>query len=124
MKEVDYGNDCTKFEEIKNHQVPPGFAPLTSFILKRGGDVKKNDKSTDFPIASEQEPICMETKAEMNDITSYKQVLMHRPWIILDQSNLHKPEESHTERRPMVKLGILHFLFFFGLMIRLLIKSN
>ncbi|TKY62348.1 Transcription factor jumonji, JmjN [Spatholobus suberectus] len=101
MMEANYGDDCTKFEKIENLSVPPGFASLTSFILKRGGNVRKIDKSTTFPIASEQETICMETKPEMSDITVYNQVLMRRPWIILDQSNHHKPEESHTEHLPM-----------------------
>ncbi|KAL5140513.1 Lysine-specific demethylase JMJ703 [Glycine soja] len=81
--EADYGKDCTKFEKRENLSVPPGFTSLTSFILKRGGNVKKK-------------PIFMETIPEMNDITAYRQVLMHRPWIISDQSNHRKPEESHT----------------------------
>ncbi|KAL2321058.1 hypothetical protein Fmac_030027 [Flemingia macrophylla] len=100
--EADNGNVCTSFEKIENLSVPPGFASLTSFILKRGVNDKKVDKSTSFPIASEQEPIFMETKPEMDDITAYKQVLMHRPWIILDHSNHCKPEESRTEHLPRV----------------------
>jgi len=44
--EADYGKDCTKFEKRENLSVPPGFTSLTSFILKRGGNVKKSDKST------------------------------------------------------------------------------
>ncbi|RDY01644.1 Lysine-specific demethylase JMJ703, partial [Mucuna pruriens] len=105
MMEADYANDCTKFEKIENLSVPPGFASLTSFILKRGGNVKKIDKSTTFPIASEQEPICMDAKPEMNDTTAYNQILMHRPWIILEQSNHHNPDESCKEHLPMVKFG-------------------
>lgn len=104
--EADNGNVCTAFEKMENLSVPPGFASLTSFILKRSGNDKKIDKSTTFPIASEQEPICMETKPEMNDITAYKQALIHRPWIILDQSNHHKPEESQTEHLPRVKFSL------------------
>ncbi|KAK7378475.1 hypothetical protein VNO80_03917 [Phaseolus coccineus] len=100
MMEAD--NDCPKFQENKNLSIPPGFVSLTSFILRRGGNVKKNDKSTTtFPIASDQEPICMKTKLETNDINAYSQGLMRRPWINMDLSNHHKPEESHTKHLPM-----------------------
>ncbi|KAG4396338.1 hypothetical protein GLYMA_19G165500v4 [Glycine max] len=101
IMEADYGKDCTKSENRENLSVPPGFTSLTSFILKRDGNVKKSDKSTAFQIASEQEPIFMETIPEMNDISAYRQVLMHRPWIIADQSNHHKLEESHIKHLPM-----------------------
>ncbi|KAK7396440.1 hypothetical protein VNO78_17451 [Psophocarpus tetragonolobus] len=101
MMEADYGKDCTKFEKRENLSVPPGFTYLTSFILKRGGHVKKSDKSTTFPIASEQGPVWMETIPEMNDITASRQILRHRPWIISDKSNHYKPEKSHTEHLPM-----------------------
>ncbi|XP_027349831.1 putative lysine-specific demethylase JMJ16 [Abrus precatorius] len=100
MTEADCGNDCAKYVKMENISVPPGFASLTSFKLKRSGKVKETNKSTSFPIASEQEPIHMDTKPEMNDIAAYKQVIMHRPWIISDQ-RYHKPEESHMERPPM-----------------------
>jgi len=103
-------SDCPKFRENENLSVPPGFVSLTSFILRRGGNVKKNDNSaTTFPVASEQEPICMKTKLDTNDINAYSQGLTRRPWINMDLSNHHKPEESHTKHLPMVKLGILHF---------------
>ncbi|XP_061343442.1 putative lysine-specific demethylase JMJ16 [Gastrolobium bilobum] len=95
--EADYGSNCAKIEKMGNLSVPPGFASLTSFNLKRVGKVKKTDKST---TASEHEPVHVEIKPEMNGITAYNQILMHRPWIILDQSN-QKPEESHTEHLPM-----------------------
>ncbi|KAK7284126.1 hypothetical protein RJT34_18865 [Clitoria ternatea] len=91
MKE-DHRDGRAKLKNMENLSAPPGFASLTSFILKRGGQVKNTDKSKTFPIAS-----------EMNDITTYKKGLMHRPWIVLDQSD-HIPEESHTEHIPVVKL--------------------
>lgn len=99
--EADYGSNYSKIEKMGHLSVPPGFASLTSFCLKRG---------TTFPTASEQEPIHMETKSE---------IYTHRPWILLDQSN-RKPAESHTEHLPMVKLGICKK----NLMIKLLINSN
>ncbi|KAK7336877.1 hypothetical protein VNO77_17428 [Canavalia gladiata] len=90
MMEADHENGCAKYEKKETLSVPPGFASLTSFILKRAGRVKKTNKSTTFPIAPEQEPIHMETKPQKHDI------VMHRPWIFTDQSN-HKPVESRTE---------------------------
>ena len=96
---MEADNDCPKYQEYKNHSVPPGFVSLSSFILRRVGNVKKNDKSS---------TICMKTKLETNDINAYSQGLMHRPWINMDMCNHHKPEESHTKHLPMVKLGILH----------------
>lgn len=72
--------------------VPPGFASLTSFYLKRDDNVKSD-------------PITTSTKPEMDDNTSYKQICTQRPWIISDESKC-KPEESHTEHPPMTKLVI------------------
>ncbi|KAL5155190.1 Lysine-specific demethylase JMJ703 [Glycine soja] len=39
IMEADYGKDCTKSENRENLSVPPGFTSLTSFILKRDGNV-------------------------------------------------------------------------------------
>ncbi|WJX84376.1 hypothetical protein P8452_66959 [Trifolium repens] len=75
-----------------NLSVPPGFASLTSFFLKRDDKVTKTDKS---------DPIQTETNPEIDDNASYNQFYMQRPWIILDQSK-HKPVESHTEHLPVV----------------------
>ncbi|KAJ1416604.1 Zinc finger, C5HC2-type [Sesbania bispinosa] len=93
--EADYGSNYSKIEKMENLTVPPGFASLTSFLLQKSKKVKKTKKSTTFPTASGQEPICMKTKPEMNDTTAY-----NRPWIIFDQSN-HKPEESQMARLHM-----------------------
>ena len=71
--------------------VPPGFASLTSFYLKRDDNVKLD-------------PIPTSNKPEMDD----KQICTLRPWIISDQSKC-KPEESHTEHPPMTKLVICNF---------------
>ncbi|XP_047167172.1 putative lysine-specific demethylase JMJ16 isoform X2 [Vigna umbellata] len=99
MEEAGY--DCPKFQENENLAVPPGFVSLTSFILRKSGNVKKNDNSTAFPVASEQEPNCMKTELETNDIDAYRQGLIRRPWINMDPSNNHKPKESHTKHLPM-----------------------
>ncbi|CAJ2632967.1 unnamed protein product [Trifolium pratense] len=77
--------------------IPPGFASLTSFILKRDDKVKKTNKSDSIPT---------ETNPEMDDNASYNQIYTQRPWIIEDQSK-RKPEESHTEHLPGVKLNSL-----------------
>jgi histone demethylase JARID1 len=82
-----------------NLSVPPGFASLTSFFLKRDDKVTKTDKS---------DPIQIETNPEIDDTSSYNQIYMQRPWIILDQSK-RKPEESHTEHLPVVKSVICSF---------------
>lgn len=108
--ESEYRRNCAKIDKMGNLSVPPGFASLTSFILKRGEKVEKTNKSTTFLTPSEHEPICMDTKPEMNDIATYKKILKDRPWILLDQSN-HKPEESHPKHLPMVKLGILQKIY-------------
>ncbi|WVZ05859.1 hypothetical protein V8G54_019205 [Vigna mungo] len=99
MEEAGY--DCPKFQENENLAVPPGFVSLTSFILRKGGNVKKNDKSTAFPVASEKEPNCMKTELETNDIDAYRQGLIRRPWINMDLSDNHKPKESHTKHLHM-----------------------
>ncbi|OIW05058.1 hypothetical protein TanjilG_02765 [Lupinus angustifolius] len=87
MTESDYGRNSSEVE-MENLTVPPGFASLTSFFLKRVEKVKKTDKSETVSASEE--------KSEMNSITACKD----RPWILLDESN-QKPEESRTEHLPM-----------------------
>lgn len=70
--------------------IPPGFASLTSFYLKKDDNVKLDSIPTS-------------TKPEMDGNTSNKQICALRPWIISDQSKC-KPEESRTEHPPMTKL--------------------
>lgn len=101
MIETDRGSNRSKIEKMKHLSVPPGFASLTSFYLKKDEEVKKTN--------TEQEPIPTEIIPEMNDIASYNQIYKHRPWIMLDQSN-RKPDESYTEHLPMV--WNLHIFFF------------
>ena len=101
--ESDSRSGFAKLKEMGDLSVPPGFVSRTSFILKRGKRVKEIDKSTTFLNESEHEPIYMDTERGIDDIAAYNQILTHRPWILFDQSN-HKPEKSHTEHLPMVKL--------------------
>ncbi|KAK7245357.1 hypothetical protein RIF29_40197 [Crotalaria pallida] len=95
MTESNYGRNSSKLE-TEDVSVPPGFASLTSFFLKRVEKVKETDKSANFLTASEHKSICSDIKPETNDIAAYK----HRPWILLDESN-RKPEESHSKHLPM-----------------------
>lgn len=85
MMEANYESNSSKIKKMEHVSVPPGFASLTSFYLKRDEKVNKTDKSTNI-VPNE--------------------IYTHRPWILLDQSSKHKPQESHNDHLPMVKLVI------------------
>lgn len=84
MMEANYESNSSKIKKMEHVSVPPGFASLTSFYLKRDEKVNKTDKSTNI-VPNE--------------------IYTHRPWILLDQSSKHKPQESHNDHLPMVKLN-------------------
>ncbi|MED6111271.1 hypothetical protein PIB30_050977 [Stylosanthes scabra] len=98
----DRGSNISKLKEMGELSVPPGFASLTSFILKRGKKVTETDKSATSLNGTEHVPVDADSKNEMNDGGTSYQILKNRPWILSDQSKSNgKPAESHPEFIPM-----------------------
>ncbi|XP_057721670.1 putative lysine-specific demethylase JMJ16 isoform X1 [Arachis stenosperma] len=98
----DYGSNIAKLKEMGELSAPPGFASLTSFILKKGKKVTENDKRATCLNETKHVPVDADGKNDVNDIGTYYQIFKNRPWILSDQSKSNdKPEESHTEFIPM-----------------------
>ncbi|KAK0580538.1 hypothetical protein LWI29_003063 [Acer saccharum] len=80
--------------------VPPGFASLTSFYLKKLENTEESCNTTAFASASKEEPIPTETTLDMDhmvDVATLKRSLGKRPWILNEKSNHHQ-EESDSEQ--------------------------
>lgn len=92
------------------NSVPPGFASRTSFVLKRMEKVEE----TNGVNASKQEPIQMDSTADLTDMDKLKRSLQHRPWILFDQNdyNSEEPESEQFDMDPPAKTclpkGVTH----------------
>ncbi|KAL5796511.1 hypothetical protein ACOSQ2_001331 [Xanthoceras sorbifolium] len=83
-------------EDFDKLSVPPGFASLTSFYLKK---LENTEESSNIMVASasKEEPILTETTLDMVDVATLKRSLRNRPWILNEKSNLHK-EKSDSDQ--------------------------
>ncbi|KAF5930522.1 hypothetical protein HYC85_031395 [Camellia sinensis] len=80
--------------------VPPGFASLTSFVLKRVENSEETCSSMALGMEFEPEPTQVDITCSINDITKLKRSLKRRPWLLDDQYT-HKHEESDSEQLDM-----------------------
>lgn len=77
--------------------VPPGFASLTSFTLKRMEDSEETCNSMAFGSAFRPDPTNMDAACDPIDIAEFKRSLRHRPWILYDQCD-HEEEDSDPKQ--------------------------
>ncbi|KAK9292509.1 hypothetical protein L1049_020482 [Liquidambar formosana] len=98
---------CVKEDEPS---VPPGFAPLTSFTLKKVDDSDKMITCSASTSASESQPVQMETEFDSSDAAKIKRSLRRRPWINYsrfdnssDESDSERPDKNLSFRPPLPK---------------------
>ncbi|XP_062020227.1 putative lysine-specific demethylase JMJ16 isoform X2 [Rosa rugosa] len=94
---------------MKNNSVPPGFAPRTSFTLKRAEvsvvGVEETHRSNAVVDTSKQGPIQMDAAtSDMTALEKVKTFLHNRPWLLFDQSDhtsvQSDPQQFHMEPPP------------------------
>lgn len=98
---------------MQNNSVPPGFAPHTSFTLKRAEvsvvSIEETHRSNGVVDTSRQEPFQTDATSDMTDLEKVKTSLKDRPWLLFDHSD-HTSVEPDTQQFPMVYSSLLPFL--------------
>ncbi|PIA36397.1 hypothetical protein AQUCO_03400348v1 [Aquilegia coerulea] len=88
---------CVK-EELVDPSVPPGFASLTSFVLKKLDDCEATMNSVASVGVCESQSSVMDAQGEIGDKTKLTRSLRRRPWINYRKFNNSSEEESDSEQ--------------------------
>lgn len=98
---------------MENNSVPPGFAPRTSFKLKKAEvsvvGVEGTDRSNAVVDSSKQGSTQMDSTSEMTALEKVKTFLQQRPWLLFDQTD-HTSVQPDPQQFQMVYSSLL-FLF-------------
>ena len=97
----EYVSICSTGNQVDDLSVPPGFASLTSFTLKRMEDSEETCNSMAFGSAFRPDPANMDAACDPIDIAEFKRSLRHRPWILYDQCD-HEEEDSDPKQIDVV----------------------
>ncbi|KAL6214533.1 hypothetical protein ACLB2K_013965 [Fragaria x ananassa] len=94
---------------MENNSVPPGFAPRTSFKLKKAEvsvvGVEGTDRSNAVVDSSKQGPTQMDSTSEMTALEKVKTFLQQRPWLLFDQTDHTsvQPDPQQFQMEPLPK---------------------
>lgn len=93
----EYASIHSSGNQLDGLPVPPGFASLTSFTLKRVEDSDEACNSMAFRSVLQQDPTNMDAACSSIDIAEFKRSLRQRPWILHDQCNDNEKESDHKQ---------------------------